>query len=1366
VDRYRRGLDATVRPGGGETFIELLIRSKELLQKLNSLYQNRTVVIFGHGTQLNALRVVMGDRALLDDTGYINWRSESAIPNATPILLADLGKIGPASIGAADAAQPPNAMWQPHPFIAEHTVEANMPSPQSASQRRAVLRMNKRIIDRISDADMVRIKELIMSNRTLEPDKRTDSITLIDPIKVRWGNGEFVISKVGIKGVIFDANEKAGLKPYLGGLGYCNVKHITRKDGLIVEIPNQTSPAGGYLLSEVERDFIISSEIYFSKHFSDNNIMGRCPLGLGAFPDTSYAFPPASGREGDKEILGFMIYGYTGFQDIRASDAGQLEEKAWLSRYYMMAGRALRHMHNAGYAHSRFYQHNYSAAGNLTFVYDLGSVQSIKLDGLTESQYLAEIIISLHYALKKCARKGEEFADEFLRGYFYDNPDVDDLKHRIRSLFVRGMMIPACNNKDSLVKWFKKNVVEKAFAYVNPADDPKIAASAPLVSPPDSARGRPVLSKIISLPLQIDVGADKLRLPIKGGIEFDRKKEFHVTLASDDVVGRIVQALAQKCAAGEDVELLLKGIVEQAADGLAFSVTLNGRYQLLRRDLKISIIALIDHIEGLEEFYSRIEAKLQELGIDLSIADEMRGRPLHTTLFVAGDATGRGISIRNAEDYEKIRVELTGEEQSLLEGAISPLVRQKTVDGPESAAPASQAAPDGGDSNQVRIGEIAAHPAAPAGDAEKERPVASSQGPVDRHPGSLARNESQLTEPDVAEAKLPPAADEVVTPGAKLSAAPNTGPPAQSPTVPIGTETVSGIGTIAETGPKAVAVISPLDKLIIRILGRDRGLLDRLFASQKRIARKVTELILHAPAQEQHQLTQDLLIRVAEIEQGTISRDKRLDEITLLVYDYLMLFVSRRRFMAQGLSALLSPQIARLEKAVSVFLPATAGILEFTSPFAKELYSRGKYDEALFQEAYFLGNMTGVERSSGGDRGVVEMLKASGIANDLMALDLYRGGAILGPPLVFFDGPEKYGLGMTHDVFDKEVARFTRLHSWRPDAGSLARAIISIRDLCEKDPRKWGPLLKSSIRLLTERGRPDLCDPNLTHLDLSCADGSATPQSIQAGRAARQMAPVQSDAPSVQPETVKQPEVPDAARTDSSAQVESVPVAESPAAPNTGPPTGAVEAQAPTVPIGAETVSAAIDADIQAASDLKTTLEKFYENDPEKITYTIRLDTNRIPAEYIRLIKEYYTQILSSDKVEVKVLGNDKTQGLIDVSIDIGGRNDGKGTVDVKGDKGQIESLGRLVGMINLAISVATLPEEFSDSGVDAYKAILDKIFTQYQLLTGDKLVFADPKEILSTIRAIAQNLPPAKAYGTRSQEDFRLMEEKLKSAA
>ncbi|MDD5116895.1 MAG: histidine phosphatase family protein, partial [Candidatus Omnitrophica bacterium] len=85
--RYRKGLDAVLRPENGESFIELLGRAKVLLSELEELYNGRTVVLFSHGILIGALRTLLADKMLLDSEGCIDWRN-NGIPNAQPRLLA------------------------------------------------------------------------------------------------------------------------------------------------------------------------------------------------------------------------------------------------------------------------------------------------------------------------------------------------------------------------------------------------------------------------------------------------------------------------------------------------------------------------------------------------------------------------------------------------------------------------------------------------------------------------------------------------------------------------------------------------------------------------------------------------------------------------------------------------------------------------------------------------------------------------------------------------------------------------------------------------------------------------------------------------------------------------------------------------------------------------------------------------------------------------------------------------------------------------------------------------------------------------------------------------------------------------------
>ncbi len=77
VVRYRNTQDATINWGGtGESFLDTLIRAKNLIESLNATYQGKDVVIisFSHGTFGSALRTVVGDRGILKDDGMVAFR--------------------------------------------------------------------------------------------------------------------------------------------------------------------------------------------------------------------------------------------------------------------------------------------------------------------------------------------------------------------------------------------------------------------------------------------------------------------------------------------------------------------------------------------------------------------------------------------------------------------------------------------------------------------------------------------------------------------------------------------------------------------------------------------------------------------------------------------------------------------------------------------------------------------------------------------------------------------------------------------------------------------------------------------------------------------------------------------------------------------------------------------------------------------------------------------------------------------------------------------------------------------------------------------------------------------------------------------
>ena len=94
LEGLKAGLNATLKFEDGENFLDLLIRAKKWLDQLNMLYPGRTVVLFGHGTFLSAVRILLGDNQMTDDTGHLTWNWDTRLlPNATPVLLFSNRKI-------------------------------------------------------------------------------------------------------------------------------------------------------------------------------------------------------------------------------------------------------------------------------------------------------------------------------------------------------------------------------------------------------------------------------------------------------------------------------------------------------------------------------------------------------------------------------------------------------------------------------------------------------------------------------------------------------------------------------------------------------------------------------------------------------------------------------------------------------------------------------------------------------------------------------------------------------------------------------------------------------------------------------------------------------------------------------------------------------------------------------------------------------------------------------------------------------------------------------------------------------------------------------------------------------------------------
>jgi len=101
VRRYRQTQDATIDwLGTGESFIDAVIRARNLIERFNRNNAGKILILFTHGTFISALRAALGDASLVSETGMILFRDrilENASPHWLPesfSLMADLKAVG------------------------------------------------------------------------------------------------------------------------------------------------------------------------------------------------------------------------------------------------------------------------------------------------------------------------------------------------------------------------------------------------------------------------------------------------------------------------------------------------------------------------------------------------------------------------------------------------------------------------------------------------------------------------------------------------------------------------------------------------------------------------------------------------------------------------------------------------------------------------------------------------------------------------------------------------------------------------------------------------------------------------------------------------------------------------------------------------------------------------------------------------------------------------------------------------------------------------------------------------------------------------------------------------------------------------
>ena len=84
VRNYRRTQNATINwRNTGESFLNVAVRAKSMIAKINTKYADTLVIVFTHGTLISAMRTVLGDQHLLKPNGMIAFR-DNIIENGEP----------------------------------------------------------------------------------------------------------------------------------------------------------------------------------------------------------------------------------------------------------------------------------------------------------------------------------------------------------------------------------------------------------------------------------------------------------------------------------------------------------------------------------------------------------------------------------------------------------------------------------------------------------------------------------------------------------------------------------------------------------------------------------------------------------------------------------------------------------------------------------------------------------------------------------------------------------------------------------------------------------------------------------------------------------------------------------------------------------------------------------------------------------------------------------------------------------------------------------------------------------------------------------------------------------------------------------
>jgi hypothetical protein len=264
------------------------------------------------------------------------------------------------------------------------------PETDIDGERKATLNITNDILPELHPDDLVALREFIAAIPRGEADTRSRWIELKHPVTKINGKMIDPIEFLDIKGGMLNTKER--IYPHMG-TGAVPRRILADKKGKIHHCEAIPAPEGGSRLSTVINEYNIHYEVNHDTRFDGQGLLFRYPVGWGMFKDVSY----------NGEELGYLILGIS--RGLRGSEEGEIVN----DDYNAEVGRVLRKVHDRGYTGLYFHGGNMLIStkdGSKTGLWDFEGTTSLSLEVMSQSEYTANVLIDLYYAMKKAVYFG------------------------------------------------------------------------------------------------------------------------------------------------------------------------------------------------------------------------------------------------------------------------------------------------------------------------------------------------------------------------------------------------------------------------------------------------------------------------------------------------------------------------------------------------------------------------------------------------------------------------------------------------------------------------------------------------------------------------------------------------------------------------------------------------------------------------------------------------------------------------------------------------------------------------------------------------------------------------------------------------